>query len=72
MSEDEKSWLIDNPAHGLSAVSRPDIIERSLNHFRKADADYGARLATAVRKLRPENTGAEVTVQTGEADSASA
>jgi catalase len=72
MSEVEKTRLIDNIAHGLSAVSRAEIIERSISHFRNADAEYGERLAAKIRALRPENIDAEVTVQTGEADSASA
>jgi len=68
VSEDEKQRLVANIASGLSAVSRPDIIERSIAHFRNADPDYGDRIAKAVAALRPANKNAEVTVQTGEAD----
>ena len=49
MKEDEKKRLIDNIAGGLSRVTRDDVIDRSIAHFRKADADYGARLENAVR-----------------------
>ena len=52
MSEAEKKRLIDNIAGNLAKVSRDDVIERSIGHFRQADADYGERLATSVRALR--------------------
>ena len=68
ISEEEKQRLVLNIATGLSAVSRPDIIERSIGYFRNADPEYGDRIAKAVKALRPENVDAEVTVQTGEAD----
>ena len=65
MSEDEKKRLIENIAGGLSAVTRDDIIERSIGHFEKADAEYGKRLAERVKQLRKAKKGDEVTVQTG-------
>ncbi|WP_329136260.1 catalase [Streptomyces sp. NBC_01476] len=52
MSEDEKTRLIDNLAGMIAKVSRDDIIERAINNFRQADADYGKRLDTAVQALR--------------------
>lgn len=52
MKEDEKQRLVANIAGGLSRVSREDVIERSIGHFRKADADYGERVARAVAALR--------------------
>lgn len=52
MSEAEKQRLVARLAGGLSLVSRDDIIERSIGYFRKADADYGERLAAAVRERR--------------------
>ncbi len=67
MTEAEKVRLVDNIAAGLSAVSRPEIVTRSISHFRNADPDYGERIDRAVKALRPENVGAEVTVQTSEA-----
>ena len=48
MSEDAKQRLIANIAGSLARVSRDDIIERAIGYFRKADADYGQRLAKAV------------------------
>lgn len=65
MSEAEKGRLIENIANGLSAVSREDIIERALNHFRNADADYGTRLEKRIRELRAKNKDADATVQAG-------
>ncbi|CAM5256602.1 catalase [Streptomyces narbonensis] len=54
MSEDEKKRLIANIAGGLSQVSREDVIEKNLAHFAAADADYGKRVAEAVRALRED------------------
>ena len=67
ISEDAKERLVNNIATGLSAVTKPEIVERSIAHFRNADPDYGDRIARAVRALRPENINADVTVQTGAA-----
>lgn len=65
MTEPEKKRLVDNIATGLSAVSKNDIVERSIEHFRKADPDYGARLAARVTEMRKQNVGADVTIQAG-------
>lgn len=65
MSTEEKSRLVENIATGLSSVNKTEIIERSLEHFRKADADYGERLAKRVKELRAKNINADVTVQAG-------
>ncbi|MFD8975302.1 MULTISPECIES: catalase [Streptomyces] len=54
MSEDEKKRLIANIAGGLSQVSREDVIEKNLAHFAAADAEYGKRVAEAVRALRED------------------
>jgi catalase len=43
---------VSNIAGSLSQVSREDIIERAIAHFRRADADYGERIAKAVRERR--------------------
>jgi catalase len=53
MREEERKRLIDNIAGSLSNVSRPDVIERSILHFRKADPQYGQRVADAVARRRP-------------------
>jgi catalase len=52
MSSEEKGRLVANIAGTLSRVSRPDIIERSLGHFRSADKDLGERLKKAIDSLR--------------------
>jgi catalase len=52
MKEAEKQRLIGNIAASLSQVSREDIIDRSVGHFRKADPEFGDRLADAVAKRR--------------------
>jgi len=52
MTEAEKYRLIGNIAGSLSQVSREDIIERSVAHFRRADPEFGGRLAEAVAKRR--------------------
>ena len=52
MNEDAKKRLIENIAGSLSRVSRNEIIERSIGHFRKADLEYGRRVAEAVAALR--------------------
>jgi catalase len=52
MSEDEKQRIASNIAGSLGLVSKDEIIERSIAHFRKADADYGERVAKAVAAKR--------------------
>jgi catalase len=52
MSDAEKERLVANIAAGLAQVSRDDIIERSIGHFRKANSEYGERVAKAVRERR--------------------
>ncbi|GGV75526.1 catalase [Streptomyces thermoviolaceus subsp. apingens] len=52
MSEEEKERLIGNLAGSISQVSREEIIERAINNFRQADADFGKRLEAAVQALR--------------------
>jgi catalase len=34
-------------------VSREDIVERSIEHFRKADPEYGRRITDGVAARRP-------------------
>ncbi len=59
MSDVEKGRLIANLAASLSQVSRDDIIERSVEHFRKADPEYGRRIADEVTKRRTSRTARE-------------
>ena len=49
MKEEEKQRLVANIADGLSKVSKPEVIQRSISYFANADKDYGARLAKAVK-----------------------
>jgi catalase len=48
MKEDERGRLVDNIGASLAQVTRPEVVERSIEHFGKADAEYGRRLADAV------------------------
>jgi catalase len=50
--KDAQQRLVDNIAGSLAQVSRDDIIERSIEHFRKADAEFGRRIAEAVAARR--------------------
>lgn len=50
--KDAQQRLVDNIAGSLAQVSRDDIIERSLGHFRKADAEFGRRIAEGVAARR--------------------
>lgn len=56
MSSDAKDRIIASIAGSLSGVQKTDtgdgIVARSINHFRHADADFGARLEKAVTALR--------------------
>ncbi|MBU7600521.1 catalase [Streptomyces sp. P38-E01] len=52
MSEDEQQRLVANIAGGLSQVTRDDVVEKNLAHFRAADPEYGRRVEEAVRELR--------------------
>jgi catalase len=52
MSAEERERLVKNIAGSLSKVSRKDIVERSLAHFRSADPDYGDKVAKAVKALQ--------------------
>ncbi len=46
-------------------MTRQDIVERAIGHFRQADADYGERVQNAVRAVQARITGEEVALQTG-------
>ena len=52
MDEAARARLIANIAGSLSQVSKDEIVEGSVAHFRAADADYGERIASAVARLR--------------------
>jgi catalase len=52
MKEDARQRLIDNIAGSLAQVSRQDVVDRAIEHFAKADAEYGKRLREEVAKRR--------------------
>jgi catalase len=52
MKEDARARLVGNIA-GHLRHARPEIRERQLLHFSKADPEYGARLGEALNQLRP-------------------
>jgi catalase len=52
MTPPERGRLIENIATSLAQVSRADIVERSIEHFRNADVDYGERLEKRIAELK--------------------
>jgi catalase len=52
MAPDARERLVENIAGSLAQVSREDVIRRSIEHFRKADPEYGARVEAAVAAKR--------------------
>jgi catalase len=50
MKPEEHDRVIANLTASLGRISRDEIIERAIANFRKADPDYGERLAKAVRE----------------------
>jgi catalase len=56
MRPEERERLVENLAASLAQVSRDDVVLRSIEHFRRADAEYGERLAQAVASRRGGRT----------------
>ena len=52
MKADERERLVRNIAGGLARVTDAGIVERSIEHFRKADPEYGARIEALVKEAR--------------------
>jgi catalase len=52
MSAPEKGRLVENIAGSLAQVSRDDIVQRAIGHFRNADPEYGARVEAAIKRKR--------------------
>ncbi|MYW02757.1 catalase [Streptomyces sp. SID3343] len=52
MSGEERARLIENIAGSLGQVTRDDIVDRMVAHFRAADPEYGERVAKAVSTIR--------------------
>ena len=55
--KDAQQRLVDNIAGSLAQVSREDIIERSVGHFTKADAEFGRRIAEGIAARRKAPAG---------------
>jgi catalase len=47
-----RARLVRNIAGGLARVADAGIVERSIEHFREADPEYGARVAALVKEAR--------------------
>jgi catalase len=56
---DAQQRLVDNIVASLAQVSRQDIIDRSIDHFSKADMDFGKRIAQGVA-TRQRSVGAKL------------
>ncbi len=54
---DARQRLVDNVAGSLAQVSREDVIARSIEHFRRADAEFGARIAEGIAQRRAATAG---------------
>jgi catalase len=52
MSEAERERLVERIGGSLAQVSRQDIVKAAIEHFRKADPEYGARVEAVVAELR--------------------
>lgn len=52
MDGGEKERLVGRIAGSLAKVSRREIVDASIDHFRNADPEYGARIEEAVDKAR--------------------
>lgn len=50
--KDAQQRLVDNIAGSLAQVSRDDIIARSVEHFRRADAEFGRRIEEGIATRR--------------------
>ena len=51
MAEDARWRLITNLARSLAPVTRSEVIEQCVGHFRAADSELGSRLEDAIRAL---------------------
>jgi catalase len=58
MTPPERARLVENLAGSLAQVRRDDVVARSIDHFRRADPEYGARLEEAVAARRSAARGA--------------
>ncbi|MFO0585444.1 MAG: catalase [Anaeromyxobacter sp.] len=58
MPPDAQERLVANLAGSLARVKSDENRKRSIEHFRKADPEYGARVANAVAALRGDRSAA--------------
>ena len=49
---DAQRRLVDNIAGSLAQVTREDIIARSIEYFRRADREFGRRIAEGIAAKR--------------------
>jgi catalase len=52
MNPGERQRLVENTSDSLAQVSRDDVIALSIEHLRRADPEYGARIEAAVAAKR--------------------
>jgi len=52
MDPEARTRLVENLADSLAQVSREEVVARSIEHFRKADPEYGSRVEAAVAAKR--------------------
>lgn len=52
MQEDARARLVENISRHLAQIQRGEIVERAIDHFTSADAEYGRRVAAGVAGLR--------------------
>lgn len=58
MKDDERARLVDNLAGSLAQVTLPGVVDRSIDHFRRADPELGERLRAALAARRAGSTAA--------------
>jgi len=54
MSEDERTRLVDTVVGAMKPVDREDIKLRQIQHFYKADPEYGERVAKGLGLAIPQ------------------
>ena len=54
MSEEERARLVANIVGAMKPVERDDIKIRQINHFYKADPEYGTRVAAGLGLSLPQ------------------
>ena len=52
MGEAERGRLVENIAGQLAQVTRESVVQTSIEHFRSADPEYGARIEAELKQRR--------------------